>query len=519
MFYIWLSALSSDYATVKKQIGRSIRMDIRMLGIAIFLLLGIMASKISTFLKVPTLLLFLVIGMLAGSDGIGGIPFEDYAGANYLGTIALAFILFSGGYDTRWKDIRSVLFPGALLASLGVLLTALFLGMFTAWFLNVSWYWGLLFGAVISSTDAAAVFAIFRSQNFGLKGRLRPLLEFESGSNDPMAAFLTLFFIELIRNPEASWWIIFPVFFAKMSIGIALGALVARAMVWLFDHLSLEYEGLYYVLGIAVVFLTYSLTQLFWGNGFMAVYVCGLVMGNSQFVYKHGLARFNDGLAWLMQVTIFLVLGLLVSPVNLYHIALEGFVIAMVLMFVVRPLIVWICMCRSSFSTKELAVVAWGGFRGAAPIVLATFPAIAGFENPSDIQHAMRLFDIVFFVVVTSIFIQGKSLMPLARRLKLNKTDKLRLRSPLEFEVTGHSNDQMYEFEIGPLSAIIGKTLAQLKLPKGTLILLIRRKNGFVVPNGRTVIEQDDDLLVFFDPIALPQVEAILTAKGIQEKM
>ncbi|MDO5567037.1 MAG: potassium/proton antiporter, partial [Planctomycetia bacterium] len=353
----------------------------------------------------------------------------------------------------------------------------------------------------------------------GLKGRLRPLLEFESGSNDPMAAFLTLFFIELIKHPEGSWLIIFPVFFAKMSIGIALGALVARAMVWLFDHLSLEYEGLYYVLGIAIVFLTYSLTQLFWGNGFMAVYVCGLVMGNSQFVYKHGLARFNDGLAWLMQVAVFLVLGLLVSPVNLYHIAFEGFVIAMVLMFVVRPLIVWICMFYTSFNARELAVVAWGGFRGAAPIVLATFPAIAGFANPNDVQHAMRLFDIVFFVVVTSIFIQGKSLMPLARRLRLNKVDKLRLRSPLEFEVTGNSNDQLYEFEIGPLSAIIGQTLAQLKLPKGALILLIRRKNGFVVPNGRTVIERDDDLLVFFDPIALPQVEAVLTAKGIPEEL
>ncbi|MDD3587383.1 MAG: potassium/proton antiporter [Thermoguttaceae bacterium] len=493
-------------------------MDVRMLAIAIFLLLGILSSKISSFLKIPTLLLFLGIGMLAGSDGIGGIDFEDYAGANYLGTMALAFILFSGGYDTRWHDIRSVLLPGAALASAGVFLTAVLLGIFSAWFLNVSWYWGLLLGSVISSTDAAAVFAIFRSRNFGLKGRLRPLLEFESGSNDPMAAFLTLFFIELIKHPEGSLLIIFPVFFVKMSIGIALGALVARAMVWLFDHLCREYEGLYYVLGIATVFLAYSLTQLFWGNGFMAVYVCGLVMGNSQFVYKHGLARFNDGLAWLMQVAVFLVLGLLVSPVNLYHIAFEGFVIAMVLMFVVRPLIVWLCMFYTSFNMRELAIVAWGGFRGAAPIVLATFPAIAGFTNPTDVQQAMRLFDIVFFVVVLSIFIQGKSLMPLAHRLQLSKADKLRLRSPLEFEVTGNSNDQLYEFEIGPLSAIIGQTLAELKLPKGALILLIRRKNGFVVPNGRTAIERDDDLLVFFDPIALPQVEAVLTAKGTPDE-
>ncbi|MDO5554217.1 MAG: potassium/proton antiporter [Planctomycetia bacterium] len=482
-------------------------MILLMLWTAIFLFCGIFASKISSFLKIPILIVFLAIGMLAGSEGIVGIEYDNFTYACNLGTIALAFILYSGGYDTSWSDVKSVLGRGTFLASFGVLATAVLLGGFAAWYLNVPLVWGLLLGSVISSTDAAAVFAVFRSKNFGLKGKLRPLLEYESGSNDPMAAFLTVFMISMVQNSGGSWFMILPMFALRMSVGIGMGILVARVMIWLYNHLNLEYEGLYYVIGIATVLLTFSLAELCRGNGFMAVYVCGLVMGNGRFVYKHGLARFNDGLAWLMQVSIFLVLGLLVFPSLLVQYWLEGMVISLVLMLVVRPIVVYGCLLGSRFNWKEKLLVTWGGFRGAAPIVLATFPAIAGVED------SVKMFHIVFFAVLSSIVIQGKTLLPLAQYLKLDKVDNERLRAPIEFEETGNSKARMYEFHVQSTTHIAGKTLAELALPDDTLVLLIRRNNRFIVPKGKTIIEPDDDLLVFYDPIAYPEVDSILTAK------
>ncbi|MDO5553220.1 MAG: potassium/proton antiporter [Planctomycetia bacterium] len=491
-------------------------MTLHLLAIGFFLFLGIVASKISSFLKVPILLIFLAIGMLAGIDGLG-IPYDNFSHANYLGAIALAFILFSGGYDTRWSDVKTVLAPGTVLATVGVLLTAVLLGAFVCLYLKISIWWALLLGAVISSTDAAAVFALFRSRSFGLRGRLRPLLEYESGSNDPMAAFLTLFFISVLSYPDVPIWSIVPLFALRMSVGIVAGFLTAKCFCWLFDSLHLEYEGLYYVLGIAVVFLSFSLAELTMGNGFMAVYVCGLVMGNSKFVYKYGLARFSDGLAWLMQVAIFLVLGLLVTPSELVPIAWEGFVIGLVLMFLVRPLVILLCLPGRSFSLGEKALIAWGGFRGAAPIVLATFPMLAFAGTPEE-QSAKVIFNIVFFIVISSIFIQGKTLMPLARLLKLDKYDKPRSRAPLEFEETGNTNDRMYEFEITAESKLVGMRIADLGLPAEVLILLIRRNGAFVIPSGPTVLCADDDLITFLDPIAIPEMEAILANGATRKK-
>ncbi|MDO5582212.1 MAG: potassium/proton antiporter [Planctomycetia bacterium] len=479
------------------------------LAIALFLLIGIAASKVSSFFKIPILLVFLAVGMLAGSDGIGGIPYDSFEHANTLGTIALAFILFSGGYDTRWGDVRPVFLYGTVLSTIGIFLTALFLGLFVCWFMNVPLVWGLLLGAVISSTDAAAVFALFRSKNFGLKGRLRPLLEYESGSNDPMAAFLTLFLIGMLSGKGFSWYTLLPIFCIRMAVGIGMGFLIAKATVWLFNHLKLEYEGLYYVIGIAVVLFTWSSTELLQGNGFMAVYVCGMVMGNSRFVYKYGLARFNDGLAWLMQVSIFLVLGLLVTPTLLLKYWFEGIILSFVLMLIVRPLVVWICMMGTSFSWRAKLLVAWGGFRGAAPIVFAIFPVL------NEIDDANKIFHIVFFIVLTSIFIQGKTLLPLAKILHLDKVERERLRAPIEFEETGNSNERIYEYHVESGLDIAGKTLAKLQLPGGTLVLLIRRHDSFVVPNGSTIIEPGDDLLVFYDPIAFPSVGKIMTQKKI----
>ena len=471
---------------------------------AAFLFLGVLASKISSALKVPILLVFLAIGMLAGSDGIGGIHYDNAEQANLIGTLALAFILFSGGYDTRWPNIRKILGYGTVLSSLGVLLTALSLGAAVSFMLHVPLEWGLLFGSVISSTDAAAVFAIFQSKNFRLKGNLRPILEYESGSNDPMAAFLTLFMIEKLANPSLSYAMILPMFLLRFSVGIGIGFLAARLMTALFNRLRLEYEGLYYVLGIGTIFFTFGLAEFLRGNGFIAVYVCALVMGNTRFVYKYGLGRFLDGLAWLMQVVIFLTLGLLVFPKKFPEMAFDGVLLAAALMFVVRPLAVFLCLIGSRFTWREKTLISWGGLRGAAPIVLATFPLIAGIDG------ADRLFDLVFFVVLLSILIQGKTLALLAALLRLNREETPRPRAPLEFEETGHSNDRLYEFLIPDDSPHLGKSIAELSLPPGALILLIWRDEKYHIPSGATVLCPGDTLCLFYDPIRHPEVEPFL---------
>ncbi|MDQ4068361.1 MAG: potassium/proton antiporter, partial [Actinomycetota bacterium] len=279
---------------------------------AVLVLLGVVASKVSARLGVPALLLFLLLGMAAGSEGVGGIEFEDYESAQAIGVVALAFILFSGGFDTDWSGVRPVVGPSLLLATAGVLVTALISGAFASWIFGMPLTAGLLLGAVISSTDAAAVFSVLRSRSVSLTGRLRPLLELESGSNDPMAVFLTVGFLELLTDDGATVAGLVPLFVAQMAVGGVAGVLAGKGAVLAINRVRLEYEGLYPVVMIALVLLTYGVTATLGGSGFLAVYVAGLVMGHERFVHKRSLGRFADGLAWLMQIAMFLVLGLLV---------------------------------------------------------------------------------------------------------------------------------------------------------------------------------------------------------------
>lgn len=478
--------------------------------LAILILAGACSSKISTRLNVPVLLVFLGVGMLAGVDGFGKIDFSNPAAANIIGSIAMAYILFSGGYDTRWKSVKSVLGYGSLLSSLGVLLTALFVGLF-CWVLfrllgrEAPLEWCLLLGSIVSSTDAAAVFAVLRGRSVSLRGKLQPLLEYESGSNDPMAAFLTLFMVGMIQTPGESYWMILPMFLIKMTLGVLWGLLWGKLATILLNRIDFEYDGLYYVLGIGVVLLTYGSSDLLYGNGFMAIYVCGMVMGNSKFIYQHGLGRFHDGIGWLMQVMLFGMLGLLVYPSQLPGIALEGLLIAGFMMLVARPLAVFLCLVRSEFTMKERLFISWVGLRGGAPIMLATYPMMA------DIIGSWDMFNIVFFIVLTSVLVQGKTLMPFARLLKLDKPLRVAPRVPLEFENTGTLNGDMREFEILPGSECAGKPLSQLGLPPGALVLLIRRDREFVVPHGNTRIQEHDGLMILADPEILAKVEPLLS--------
>jgi cell volume regulation protein A len=308
--------------------------DYVLLGVAILLLLGVVSSKASGRLGVPALVLFLILGMLAGSEGIGGIYFADVQLAQSLGVVALVFILFSGGFDTSWSDVRPVLVPSIVLATLGVLLTALILGLFVVYVMGVPLLLGLLLGGIVSSTDAAAVFAILRSRGVSLRSNLKSLLELESGSNDPMAIFLTTAFIGLIMGTLDSLWSVVGMFFLQMILGGAGGVVLGQLMVHLINRVRLEYDGLYPVLTIAGVLFIYSATALLGGNGYLAVYLAGLVLGNSTVIHRRSLMRFHDGLAWLMQIAMFVTLGLLVFPSQLIQVTGTGLLVAFFLMFV-----------------------------------------------------------------------------------------------------------------------------------------------------------------------------------------
>lgn len=484
------------------------------------------ASKISSWINLPVLVVFLAIGMLAGEQGIGKIQFSDPKLANIIGSIAMAFILFSGGFDTKFSSVRKVFLRGTLLSTLGVLLTALFVGVLSYYFFllafpgkHLPFSWCLLLGAVISSTDAAAVFAILRSKSVSLRGRMQPLLEYESGSNDPMAAFLTVFLVPIamadaksgLQSGIAVYLPIFHIFLIRMLLAVFCGWVCGRFAIWLFNKINLEYDGLYHVLAVGMGLLSFGGTELIGGNGFMAVYVTGMVMGNGNFIYHNGVGRFYDGVAWLMQVVLFTMLGLLATPSEVWDARYIGLGIACLLMFIARPLAVFLCMTRSPFTVNERILVSWVGLRGGAPIMLATFPWAAGL-----IEHNL-MFHIVFFIVLTSVILQGMTIMPMAKWLRLDKPLHISPRVPLEFENTGTLEGDTREFEVLPSATFIGKTLATLGLPPGALVLLIRRDGKFLVPYGKTEILVHDSLMVLGSCETLAETEKLLGNPEIED--
>lgn len=474
------------------------------LGISLLLLISVIASKASEWLGVPALLVFLAIGMLTGSEGPGGIYFDNTQLTQMLGSLALAYILFSGGLETNWKSVRPVLRPAGILATVGVLQTALIVAVFAVFFLKFSWLEGLLLGSVISSTDAAAVFSVLRSRSISLKGSLQPLLELESGSNDPMAVFLTVTVVGLLKDPTVPWWTAITSFFWQMAIGAGLGIFFGKTIVYLINRVRLEYEGLYPVLTLALALFAYGATDVLGGNGFLAVYISGVIVGNGSFLHKRSLVRFHSGIAWLMQIAMFLTLGLLVYPSHLVPVIGSGLLLALVLMLAARPLAVFLCLLKSGFGLREKVLVSFVGLRGAVPIVLAMFPLMAG------VNRSEEIFNLVFFVVIASVLLQGKFLPTLAKRLKLdNPVDHYR--PPLEFEHTepGIGAD-MVELTVSSRSEVVGKRILELNLPHGMLIALIRRNGQYFIPNGGTVLEAKDRVLVLGGMGLLKDTEHLL---------
>ncbi len=458
------------------------------------LFISIIASKTSFRFGIPALILFLIVGMLAGSDGPGGIYFNDPKVAQFLGTVALIFILFSGGMETKIQSIRPVLKDGISLSTLGVLLTAIMVGLFSTLILRFSLYEGLLLGAIVSSTDAAAVFSILRSRNLGLKGNLRPLLEFESGSNDPMAYFLTISFVYLITHEDASLLTLIPRFFKGMIIGAVAGYAFGKLIVWTVNKIKLNADGLYPVLVLALVIFTFSFTDTVGGNGFLAVYIAAILVGNASVIHKKSLIRFYDGQAWLLQIIMFLTLGLLVFPSQIPPILGEGVLISLFLILVARPISVFISLAfAKDLNVRKKLFISWVGLRGAAPIIFATFPMLAG------VSHSATIFHLVFFISVSSVLIQGTTLPLMARWLHVQVPEKVKRKFPLDIELKDDQKSELMELDILHDSPVVGKPVVDVNLPSTALIVLIHRKNKYLSPSGETVLEEGDHLLVMAD--------------------
>ncbi len=469
------------------------------------IIVSIIVARLSENLGMPVLLLFLGIGMLAGSEGPGGIYFDNANLAQSVGVIALVFILFAGGLDTKWSDVAPVFRPAAILATLGVFLTALLVGLFAFFVLKLSLTTSLLLGAVVSSTDAAAVFAVLRSKKISLRGQLKPLLELESGSNDPMAVLLTIGIIQVVVNPETTFGSILFLFALQMGIGAVLGLVLGKLMILMLNRLKSYYEGVYPVLSLALALLTYGVTASVGGSGFLAVYIAGLIVGNNEIVYKKSTLRFFDGLAWLSQITMFVTLGLLVFPSRIVPVIWTGLACSAVLMFIARPVSVFLSLLFVRLGLREKIFVSWVGLRGAVPVVLATFPLVAG------VSDADIIFNIVFFIVITSALLQGWSIPIVARLLKLQAPLIPKRQYPIEYAPLAGVDTELVEFIVPYSSGIAGKPIVELGLPRDSLIVLVNRDQGFFVPRGGTTLEGGDVVLVLGSQKDLAKAGEILT--------
>jgi len=474
---------------------------------SLLLLLSILASKISDRFGIPALLVFLILGMLAGSEGIGGIYFDNHTLAQSVGVVALSLILFSSGLSTQWQSVRPIFAWGFILSTFGVIITALVVGLFATMVLGFTLKEGLLLGAIVSSTDAAAVFSILRSKGISLKGRLRPLLEFESGSNDPMAVLLTIGMIQVITQPDASLPGSIRLFFLQMSLGVLFGYVMGWCIPFLVNRLKLGYEGLYTVLTLALALFTYSLTNMLGGNGFLAVYLAGIIAGNSSLIHKRSLLHFHDGLAWLMQITMFLTLGLLVFPSHLVPLMGVSLLIAACLMFVARPLAIFLSLLPSPFTLREKTFISWVGLRGSVPIILATFPLLAG------IPQAEMIFNVIFFVVLTSVILQGTSIQRVAKWLGVDAPLQEQRIYPIEFNPDSGFKSELNDLIIPAGSKVVGKKLVELRLPPNSLIVLIVRGKEYILPSGATSLAEGDTLLILADRDVFARIASVVNTK------
>lgn len=492
----FFSILQGLHLTTKllyfRNIGMKFTIDNIILIGSILLFVSLVASR-QTRYGIPTLLLFLLVGMLAGSDGPGGISFDDPKIAKFIGAVALSFILFSGGLETKWKDIKPVLWQGVSLSTIGVIVTAGTIGFLVYLFTDFTILEGLLLGSIVSSTDAAAVFSILRSKSIGLKGNLRPLLELESGSNDPMAFFLMIIFTYLLSDPEATYLSLIPMFFKQMILGGVVGYLMGNVMHRIINWIKLDFEGLYSVLLITLVLFTFSFSQFIGGNAFLAVYISACILGNGDFIHKKSLIKHFDAQSWMMQIIMFVTLGLLVYPKQILPFMGIGLLISLLLIIVARPLSVFLSLLFFKMEFRKKVFISWVGLRGAVPIVLAIYPLTAGVEK------ANMIFNLVFFISVTSVLIQGTTIALAARWLNLSVPVSIKKKSVLDLELGWKTKSIYNVVPIEPGLSCVGKTIVDLGLPNSIIIALIERSNKFFITDGATVLHSGDKLYIMAD--------------------
>jgi cell volume regulation protein A len=465
-----------------------------LLTCGLLLSISVLFSRASQRFGVPIALLFLGVGMLAGSEGIGGIEFTDYRLAFRLGTLALALILFDGGLNTPLNAVRRAAGPAGVLATVGVAGSATLVAV-TARFIGLDWPEALLLGAVVSSTDAAAVFAVLRGSGLQLKRRVGVTLEVESGINDPVAVILTTVLTQNLLTPGAAeGWRIPAEIVLQLALGTVVGGAVGYGGRYLLSRLALSTGGLYPVMTMSLGLVAFGLATLAHGSGFLAVYLAGLLLGNGPLPYRSGLLRVHDALAWLSQVGMFLILGLLVFPSRVLEVAPVGLAISVVLGFVVRPLVVWICLLPFRYPRREVLYIGWVGLRGAVPIVLATFPVLAGLPG------AERLFDLVFFIVVVNALVQGGSVAWLTQRLGLQSKEPPAPQAVLAIESRQPLEGELMSFYIDEALVVTGVPVAELPLPDGAAVALIIRGNALVPPVPGTALQAGDHVHIISAP-------------------
>lgn len=467
---------------------------------SIILLISILVTKMGSRLGVPTLLVFLLVGMFFGSDGLG-FEFNNTALTQFIGMIALSIILFSGGMDTKVEEIKPILWPGVLLSTAGVVLTTLFTGLFIYFIsksilisIAVSFPFALLTAATMSSTDSASVFNILRSQRIGLKNQLRPMLELESGSNDPMAYMLTIVLIGLLGTNQETAFSILLRFLMQFSVGCVSGYLLGRLAILLINKINLQNTSLYPILILPTIFIIFSLTDTLGGNGYLAVYIAGIVVGNKPLVKKREISTFLDGMTWLFQIIMFLMLGLLVNPSEMLSIAPFALLIGIFMILVGRPLSVFLSLLPfRSINFCSKVFISWVGLRGAAPILFATYPIIA------HVEGAHLIFNIVFFITIISLLVQGMSITWLSKKLNLtapysNDSNTFGITIPEEI------GSNIWEMDVTDQMTVTGKQLKHIKLGDNILIIYIKRGHQYIIPNGSTEIQAGDKLLLISHP-------------------
>ncbi len=469
---------------------------------SLLLFLSLIAGKTGYRFGVPVLVLFLGVGMLAGSDGILGIHFSNSKVAQFIGMISLSVILFSGGMDTKYEEIKPVARQGILLATVGVLLTALITGVLIYWITNTffkpitfTFFESMLLASIMASTDSASVFSILRSRGLHLRFRLRPLLELESGSNDPMAYLLMIAFMQLIQTGEGNLGTIVGMFFYQLVIGALAGFLLGKLSVRVINRINLANNALYPVLLFTVSLLIFAFTDFIKGNGYLAVYIGGLVIGNSKFIHKRTSKSFFDGLAWLCQIIMFLTLGLLVNPSELLPVAGIGLIVAFLLILISRPLAVFVTLLPfRKMPDRTKHYISWVGLRGAVPIVFATYPLMA------DLPQAHTIFNIVFFVTIVSLLVQGTSVPLVARVLGLSKERKIdRELSAFDVEFSDDIKSVMAELTVTKEHLKGRSKLIDFPFPENTLVAMIKRQDYYFVPDGHSELLPNDVLLLLSD--------------------